>query len=376
MVAGPVTDRLEQYWYLGKLDLVTVIGPFLIIAAFAAGIWLSRKAGVPLRTALYIILGVGLMRGLLWGNPVAWLIYRTTLGALDIGYRQNAVMRNEVRKYFRPDVDITYLALGSSQTGAIYGQYARRRSDLYEIHLAGMGPVEFYLHRHFVEQFAPKVVLLYLSEYDMAKKPAYEAFRYVGRCDLNTIRYFRLILDHDRSQEVHDSLKALVVARFFPEYRYSFVQRGYLSKLIGHRPGADPAGATLALDGARRRSRQVDALQSGVSERHLALSIDALTWFLRYCQDRGVDVCIVEGQYNPVARNDILARLRVLSRQRLSGLASEFGNVSYIPEERTPKLVSGDFSDIMHVTTAIGLESSAAIIDWIERNGADDSEQL
>lgn len=359
---------LSGYSHLGRLDLVAALAPLLILLLLLGiSLWI-RKRQWRHRLPAYAILGIVAGRILLWGNPGSWYVYYTTLGHEDIGFRQGTVMADRVSRYFEPSSSLKYLAIGSSQTGAVYSRYAKENEALYKVQFSGMGPVEYYLYRDIVDWLEPEYVLLYLSEFDLARPLNYDTFRYVPQQGFSLLDYRQMILSYDKSEAAGNAIKEIVLGNFSPEYRYSFIYKGYLKKALGYNSvySANIEPATPSRE-AEIEANQARGLRK-LSEDHIPLSLAGLDRFIDYCNERGTKVVIVEGQYKPNALTPKNRRLRALSKARLVDLAKRYPRAFYLPSDRLPVLQETDYSDYNHVFLDVGKQYAGQIIRYIEEN--------
>jgi hypothetical protein len=145
----------------------------------------------------------------------------------------------------------------------------------------------------------------------------------------------------------------LAAGELFPEYKYRFVFRGIVEKLLG-KPAAAAPGPADAEDAAAELDRQLEQLPRQMVPESLEFNFAFLEKFLGFCQDAGMQVIIIEGQIMPAAHTPLTRELHGEVVRRLAGLAARREAVSFLPVERVGSLVDGDFLDVAHVTPEAG----------------------
>jgi hypothetical protein len=221
--------------------------------------------------------------------------------------------------------------------------------------------VEYHLYRSEISRFHPEYVLLYLSEFDVARRPAYSAFRYAPSPRPDFLAYRRLVLGHDPSPEAKRAFAELLGASLFPEYRYSFVHDGLLDRWLNPR-------AAFGGEAGRARARARPAPGFRLSPEAVPLSLASLKWFLNWCIDSGLKVVIVEGHYAPSAMTPENRALNGLVTHALRSLADPSRGVYFLPRDVTRPLTNADFDDAAHVKDRVGYEIAAAVVARIRSN--------
>jgi hypothetical protein len=70
----------------------------------------------------------------------------------------------------------------------------------------------------------------------------------------------------------------------------------------------------------------------------------------------GVQVIVIEGDYNPLALSEGNLRLRARARARLTGFDARHDNVRLIPREELMTFTPADYADGYHVSEPAGIE--------------------
>jgi hypothetical protein len=135
------------------------MGAWLTLAAgllmAALCLLLSRRSRVRWRPFLRVAGLLLLFRMLLFENPFAWHAYGRFLAQEGVGWRQLGVIQAKRDSYMRTESGVRYLAVGSSQTEALYDNLAAGRRDLDTLLIPGMKPVDLVLYRDYIVRRAP-----------------------------------------------------------------------------------------------------------------------------------------------------------------------------------------------------------------------------
>jgi len=370
LVPARVMDSLSTYTYLGSLNLDRMLLPFLLMGLLLLLVILAGRKKWQFRSVIYFVGGIIFFRLMLFGNPVAWYLHSKLLGWNDVGFRQVNVIDNELRHYFDPPDEVRFLAIGSSQTGAIYGDYAKNNSDLYKVELSGLGPTEYYLYRDIVGKVKPEQVLLYLSEFDIARSPSYDTYRYAPRQWWSLVSYTLSLRKNEKSDEMGVGLKELWIAQIFPEFKYSFIFKGYLRKWLGLNKvfELDAESFNVQLKEDKIRSH-VGSLKEILDMNAIENSMAALTYFFEYCKSQGLQVAIIEGSYHPDAYNQKNLTLQSLVNEKMVQISELYENIEFVSHDKISTLLAEDFMDGYHLTAAAGDRVTHEIIKYIDRSG-------
>jgi hypothetical protein len=295
-----------------------------------------------------------LLRSILFINPAAWLLYYKTLTGADVGFRQSSVIAFELREYFKPKEKIKYLAFGSSQTGAIWGETARYRDDLFKVELAGVNPVEYYLYRKAISRLRPEVVFLQLSLFDMGRKLPYETLRYAPNGPENFMYLASLYL-LDTNEDLNNALKEYLVSNFFLEYKFSFLFRGYLNNYLNNPESIMTQRKQFISQSKEEKTlNQVEALKSQFSLENLYIYLFAIERFINYCADQGIKVVIAQGQFNPLAYSNENLEMEAVIKESLIRVSEKYKNAKYLKVEDVLQFTASDYNDGYHVNAEVG----------------------
>lgn len=339
---------------------------------------ISRSLFHPIATRILLIaLILLLFRSFLFYNATIWNFYATALSPNDLGdtgWREYEFIREECRNQnFPRDFarGIEFLAVGSSQTAAIYAKYSKTNPDrLALLSMAGVGPIEFLLLRNWIRNFNPHFVLLYLSEFDIANtyfKPYLSNFRLAPNQGMYLLHLYPYFKQH--SIWHFNSFLHVVMYEFFPEIKYNFVFKAFLDKLTGKK---NSHAANMAANVATLTKEQLtawqlemlDYLKSDVVPFHIAL----LEEFLQWCVDEKIKVIIVEGQYRIDGKARVPKELKKQVLQRLTRLDQYGDNVTLITRSQLHEFTFDEYTDVYHVTPEAGFLFSTKLVSFLKKN--------
>lgn len=347
--------------------VMRISAPLVSLAPAAFAQSPSRRRRLPLRAKLFTAaLIFGSVRFALVGNPWVWDAYAARLHPEDIGWRQVSVVSKRVESLDPPPPARRLLAVGSSQTEAVYRAYAERHPELAVFEMAAMGPFDFVTYSPLIRRQNPDTLLLFLSDFDMARPPDPDALVLSPAQGLRSLRIWGQVL----SEESLDSRRALVaemaVGELFPEFKYRFVFRGIVDKAmrrIAQRLAPSPADT----EEHESITTRVRILRSEISQANLAFHERFLTEFLGETSSWGTAVLIVEGQYNPIVSDSSTVRVREEVRRRLVQFADAFPHVRYVSSSEVLVFSETDFQDLSHVTPEAGYAFVRALLDHLRR---------
>ena len=340
---------------------------FFISAGIIAGLFVFIFFTRPRwKVAGYFILLVLLMRILLFGLPFSWGMYNALLTVDDIGWRQQSAVNVEYYKFFR-NTGKKYLAVGSSQTYSLYQEYSKSRHDLIVFNLAGMTPLDFYLYRDYIAAKKPEYILLFLSEFDLAKEPSLDAAKIAPAQGWDLLNKFSIYSEISHLAKTELAFKEMSVGEFFPEYKYAFIFKGLSNKLFKKNESLKVKSLYDQLHpDSNKLQKEISGILSAMDKRCIQYQIYFLKEFLRYCDKQGIKVVIAEGQYNPIAYTETSLRLNEVVHQELSGLVQEFRHVQFIPRAETYLLKEADYDDSVHVNSEVAKRYVDDLLDKIK----------
>jgi hypothetical protein len=348
-------------------------GVLAALAAWAVGLFAGALASgrlpPPWRAIVRGIVLFLALRVLLFGNPWAWSVYEANLRARHVGWRQMSVIREELRAHLRPPRGVRFLAVGSSQTDALYDRIAREREDLRVFGLAGLFPLDFVLYQDRIAEYRPEVVLLYLSEFDLARVHDAERAVLAPPQGLRLVRLARTIVALPGGERYRRVLAEMAVGQVFPEYRFGFVFRGLFRRVQGgDRVEARAAPGEGPVERVSREvfEREIANLRTGMSEAQVEFNLPFLREFLEACGRWGSRVVIVEGRVSPDVPDAAMRTLNERVARELRGLDLRYDHVVFIPRAEQPPIEDGDWVDASHVTREAGREWAARMLASLE----------
>jgi hypothetical protein len=318
------------------------------------------------RHIVYAVLIVVLMRIVLFDQFISWGFYKDHVSVEDVGWRPQSGIYIEYYKFFKQK-PVRYLAVGSSQTTAIYKEYSKDHNDLTVFGLAGMAPLDFYLYRHDIAARKPQTILLYLSEFDLAKEPRLDAAKDAPAQGLIFLELFPVLYDIARKAHSEISLKEMVAGQLLPEYRYAFLFKGLRDQWMKKNQALQtPSLYDQLKPDALQLQLHATSVIGDMEERWIPYNRLFLMKFLTYCRAQGFKVIIVEGHYNPVAFNEKSLRLHEQVHQLLEEVVRSFDNVRFVPRSAIAQFTQDDYSDVMHVKPDAGYRFVTNLMKYLQ----------
>jgi hypothetical protein len=307
------------------------------------------------REILLVVLFMFFTRLLLLENPFAWKIYQKILTQQDIGYREFDIITTQVDR-FKSSLSpkpTEFLAVGSSQVGAIFYQWGGPPIDLKIYSVAGMKPIDYLLYRDEIQKCRPRNILLYLSEFDIAVTPQIETLLLGPQQGLNSVGIWEKIIKCGLWNDYKNMLIHCAFAEMLPEYKYSFIFRGIVKKLWGSEPtNANVKLPTLPKDPSEINPellKSIELLNQVFQDAGVHFNIECLKEFVVFCAAKNIQVIIVEGQYNPLAYTPKALSYNSKVREMFCALQKEYKNVRFIPRTLCYQFNFREYMDISHV---------------------------
>jgi hypothetical protein len=312
--------------------------------------------------ALAVVLAV---RVVLVGNPWVWRLYEAKLHPDDIGWRQHSIMTKKRQSYDPLPSGVRYLAVGSSQTDAIYGAYAERHHELVTFGVAAMGPFDFVTFERQIVAYRPERILLYLSDFDLARPPDPAALVIAPAQGSRLPRLWRDLAEVGGEPSLRPVVAELAVGELFPEFKYRFVFRGIVQKAfqrIAARSGARPEKP------APRETieQRIGFLRAAIAREPIAFNLHFLRRFLEDVTGQGIQVVIVEGQYNPVASDAATEAIAAEVAGRVRAMREALEGVRYVSRAELRGFVEADYVDLSHVRPEVGYAFTRDLLALLE----------
>jgi lysophospholipase L1-like esterase len=162
----------------------------------------------------------------------------------------------------------------------------------------------------------------------------------------------------------NSTIAGLFLGELSPEFKYGFVLRGVLDELFERMINKLPS--TPESYGRLSTEQKIAKLRGTFDDRFVEPNLECVEQFLAYSGDRGIEVCILEGRYSPLAANQKLDGLRAQVRDELERLSSSLEHVSYVRSDELRELGEADFRDLTHVNWEVGERLSGAFIERLE----------
>lgn len=339
-------------------SFLITIAIYLLIIGMA---WfISRRLDPVWRIGVHLVIIILIFRIIAFENPVAWYIYSNTLDPEVIGWRQSSVLYDEFVQ-FKSHEETKYLAVGSSQTEAIYNIHSYNNPEFHVKSLAALGPLDMYLYRNNILQYDPEVVLLYLSEFDMAREPEWNASKIAPSQGLAFPLIYRDFNKWFSGSEFRLAMKEMIAGELLPEYKYSFIFKGYIDQLF-NKASVFPVEGNMMSD-EERQEYQFSRLASALSEDNLEVNFNYLEKFLNHLDHHGISVIIIEGQYHPKAYTPRNLQVREIVRQRFIEMDYSYAHTRFIPEDEVLQFAASDYKDAYHVHHESGVKFSQLIVE-------------
>lgn len=337
------------------INFLTVTDPRYLVmlviklVLIAAGFLLIKKFRPRWKYPAYFVIGIFFVRILLFGQQFSWEFYCDHLTVDDIGWRQQSAIYVEKNKFFKRAHPIKFLTVGSSQTYVIYSPYSKKHNDMVVFNFAGMTMLDLYLYRNYIAAKEPEYVLLYLSEFDLAKEPSLDAAKIAPNQGFDFFSNYAVLNAIAKEAGSELSLKEMAVGEFFPEYKYAFIFKGLTEKWTGKNKALHTKSLyeQLSPDGDQLK-KDLAGLADSLDARWIPYNVHFLSKFLAYCREKSLKVVIVEGQYNPLAYTEKSMVLNQKVRVELENGAKEFDAV-FIPRSQIRPFTQEDYMDAEHV---------------------------
>lgn len=338
---------------ISQLDFSFLLYIFAKLVILAGVYWWAKRLPQRWKTIINVGIIILVIRIILFQNPLAWYVYNHTLKPEVIGWRQSSVLYDKFTQYKDHD-EVKYLAIGSSQTGFIYGYgYTGGRLSNFAVKtVAGLGPVDMYLYRHNILNYEPKKILLYLSDFDMGRPPTLETFKLTPDQGIYFPGSYFELQKHFSGQQFTRTIKEMLVGEIFPEYKYSFIFKGYLDQLFNKNSAFPTPSARMSPE--EYQEYQIKQLKEVIDKDHIETNLYYLNKFISFFEERGIKVVIFEGQYHPDAyiEKNLIVKRKV--RDEFRKLEKSHTNVNFLSKSDLVWFDATDFRDGYHVNQKAG----------------------
>jgi len=279
---------------IGQIDFSFLLYIFIELIILATMFWWAkRKLSQRWRAIINIGIMILIIRIILFQNPLAWYVYNHTLEPEVIGWRQSSVLYDKFNQ-FKKHEDVKYLAVGSSQTGAIYNFSRDTLSDFRVKSLAGFGPLDLYLYRYNILNYGPEEILLYLSDFDMGRAPVLETIKLAPPQSFHFLPVYYSLKKYFSGDQFKRAMKEMLVGELFPEFKYSFIFKGYISQLFNKNSAFPTVAASMTEK--EHKAYQFKQLKKVIKADNIPVNLYYLNKFISFFEKRGIPILIIEGQ--------------------------------------------------------------------------------
>ncbi|MBD3615428.1 MAG: hypothetical protein HUJ22_02565 [Gracilimonas sp.] len=341
-------DSIAQ---ITELDFSFLIYIFIKLGILTGVYFWSKRLNQNWRTVINVGIIILVIRMILFQNPLAWYLYTHTLDPEVIGWRQSSVLYDEFTQ-FKKHENVESLAIGSSQVGFIYGFESDRESNLVVKSLAGIGPVDLYLYRHNIQKYNPKRILLYLSDFDMGRAPTLESIKLSPAQGIHFPDVYFDLRQHFSGERFIDTIKEMLVGEFFPEYKYSFIFKGYIDQFFNKKKVFPTPLAKMSSE--EHEQYQFEQLKTVIDEENIGTNLYYLKKFISFFEQKGISVVIFEGQYHPKAYTEYNLIVKNKVQEEFENLEKVHSNLNFVPNSELIWFEASDFRDAYHVTHEAG----------------------
>ena len=335
----------------------------LLSTAFAVHCIVRRKVSPAWRIG-FILACIISLETLVFRNPVFFRLAAHYLDVEDIGWRQARALIKENMRFKRP-CPTPLLAVGSSQTGAIYVPYATADPNLVIFTLSGMGPLDLVLYEDLIRHHAPGTIILTLSDFDLGRQPSLAGAKLAPPQPPRKLAHICALLlgcPDVTWSEVQD----FVAANVLSAYRYQYIFKGFLNKVSG-RNRAFPESNVTKISDEQYLAAHLESLAE-LDGRWFKVNLLLLDEFFTWAHTNGMAVAVTGGHYHPRA----LAQNRDLheeASEALATLCAKYDNVSYLRSEQLCAFAEADYRDGYHLRAEAGLELATRVIESIPPAG-------
>jgi hypothetical protein len=354
-----ITHSIEFLYKLTFTGWISLLIPILLVGCILVfNKFIKQPIVIWILNFIVVLL---FWRCCIFYNPVSWATYKKLLPLKSIDWRQYDVMKTETNKYLKPNKALKYLAVGSSQTSELYKLYVNDHSDLALFSLAGLSTLDLYTYRREIVRQHAAYVLMYLSEFDIARRPElfsgkWSPFSFHDIFELNSILDTTKYFDPGDKQIITDVL----FGKFLPEYKYAFVFKELTNKILNKNELMNIIPPTQIVDSVNL-GVQLKSLNE-LSEKYTAFNMFYLKKAMQYFNQNQVHVIIIEGQYNPLAYNSNNLLLNKKVRSLLQDLVQKYPQNSFITREEILNFKLEDYRDGYHVKEKAGLKFTEILI--------------
>jgi len=291
-------------------------------------------------------------------NPLFFFYANRFLKAKDIGYRQAAALRTEIYR-FKKESPSPFLAVGSSQTGVIWGAYAQTHQNLSILKLAGMEPLDFLLYKDIIASRCKQVIILTISDFDIGRMPMMSGAKLSPPQGISLFSISRLLLEYNLPA---DQIADFMIANICAPYRYQYIFKGILNKVLD-KSRAFPHDSEVLKSHKEVLEKQFSSL-ARLSAKWFPVNLSLLNHFIEWADEQRLTVVIAQGHYYPDAekKNKLLPSL---ARKAIKKICNNYDNCHYYPSSKLYNFSTKDYVDAYHIKLQAGLVFSKKFVKII-----------
>jgi hypothetical protein len=311
--------------------------------------------------ALLVISTILVIRYITLGNTTVWRVYKKLLEYPQVTLRQNRILCSKAKTDFKK---CKYLAMGSSQINPLCINDTARKKGLVLLAVAGLQPWEYIFYQNEIKKHRPDVIIFFVSELDIAKRLDTETLG--ERVLTNPNQWGFLIKLFTRlKQDGHLNIKsshgfyANFLGNPLPEYKYGFIFRSLLDKLMGFEAHKSPS---VALD------IKLNTLEYALGKDSIEINMEFFEDFTLFCDKENISIIIAEGQYMPLAYTKKALELNQIVTNKIRKMAEKYDHVKFIPRSKLYNFQTKDYldNDITHVKKEVGERYIKSIFSYLE----------
>ncbi|MFH2066104.1 MAG: hypothetical protein ABIK15_12960 [Pseudomonadota bacterium] len=348
-------NKIDFQYFITFLSLLTIAFFFLFIAIKSTHLpsWIKKSTA-------FIAFAI-MVELLLFQNPLLFKISTKYLKAADIGWRQSGALKKEVLR-FKNVIKANYLAVGSSQTGAVYGSFSLKNPEvLSRFAIAGMGPLDLYLYKELIKKSCNGTILLMLSDFDL-REPSLIGAKLSPPQRLKILLEIVNMLSQEKNIQFSE-VQDFIIANTISAYRYQYIFKGFLMHFSNRNlafPETDITAKSIQPD----LFSQLRELES-IDTKWFQINLSFLDKFLSWTKTNGLDVIIIQGHYHPQALKTTHARYEYAA-DLFSKLADKYSHTRFIRINKIHEFSEQDYRDTLHVYPEAGYRFTEKLMRFIQ----------
>jgi len=353
--------------FLGKLAIIKSSSWFLLGATLVCAVYLIycliKKPTRGIMVFCFTVASIVFAEIFLFNNVFLFHSAIHFVSAADIGWRQESTLYHDRQRLINTE-KAQFLAIGSSQTHVIYTPYASTCDELAVMGMAGMGPLDFLLYKDLIAEEASEVIILTLCDFDLGRQPSLVAAKLSPPQRIDDLITLAKIVSPIASYPACE-IQDFLFANGISAYRNQYLYKGVLNKLTGRAKAFPEEDVTLISD-EDRQIQQLEKLRE-LDQIWFELNVALLDRFIEWAEREALKVCVVSGQYHPLAmqKNESLHKQADVA---LANLCASHPNASFIGAEQRLSFTAEDYVDGYHVGPEAGYRFTSHLISVVSSN--------